>query len=96
MRPPLTLCFMVEFPQPDTSPEGIAQAKKAAKEKKRTPFFGSFFKQLLDPNVSISDRVTEFFAAALGKAISKMYESMGETSPPSVGSHELYLLSHLG
>lgn len=47
-------------------------------DKKRTPFFGAFFKQLLDPNVSVNDRITEFFAGALGKAISKMYESMGE------------------
>ncbi|CAM9364573.1 unnamed protein product [Ectocarpus sp. 12 AP-2014] len=45
-------------------------------ERTRNPFFGAFFKQLLDPNVSVNDRVTEFFAAALGKAISKMYESM--------------------
>eukprot|EP00752_Nemacystus_decipiens_P002178 g2073.t1 len=47
-------------------------------ERKRTPFFGAFFKQLLDPSVSVNDRVTEFFAAALGKAISKMYESMDQ------------------
>ncbi|CAM9355535.1 unnamed protein product [Ectocarpus sp. 8 AP-2014] len=45
---------------------------------RRNPFFGAFFKQLLDPNVSVNDRITEFFAAALGKAISKMYESMDQ------------------
>lgn len=28
--------------------------------------------------MTVSDRVTEFFAAALGKVISKMYESLGE------------------
>lgn len=56
-----------------------AKEKSPPSERKRTPFFGAFFKQLLDPNVSVNDRVTEFFAAALGKAISKMYESMGES-----------------
>ncbi|CAM9537974.1 unnamed protein product, partial [Hapterophycus canaliculatus] len=46
--------------------------------RKPTPFFGAFFKQLLDPSVSVNDRITEFFAGALGKAISKMYESMDQ------------------
>ncbi|CAM9196609.1 unnamed protein product [Scytosiphon promiscuus] len=46
--------------------------------KKALPFFGTFFKQLLDPSVSVNDRITELFAGALGKAISKMYESMDQ------------------
>ena len=58
--------------------ERVGRDKPPPSERKRTPFFGAFFKQLLDPSVSVNDRVTEFFAAALGKAISKMYESMGE------------------
>lgn len=57
---------------------GASKDNPPPSERKRTPFFGAFFKQLLDPSVSVNDRVTEFFAAALGKAISKMYESMGE------------------
>lgn len=62
--------------QADGDIEG--ENKPQTGQRKRTPFFGAFFKQLLDPNVAVSDRVTEFFAAALGKAISKMYESMGK------------------
>eukprot|EP00903_Cladosiphon_okamuranus_P013442 g12520.t1 len=58
--------------------ESAGGDKPPPSERKRTPFFGAFFKQLLDPSVSVNDRVTEFFAAALGKAISKMYESMDQ------------------
>lgn len=66
--------------------------KSPPRERKRTPFFGAFFKQLLDPSVSVNDRVTEFFAAALGKAISKMYESMGESVLrwSTVGLHTMW------
>lgn len=59
--------------------ESAGRDNSPPSERKRTPFFGAFFKQLLDPSVSVNDRATEFFAAALGKAISKMYESMGES-----------------
>eukprot|EP00904_Undaria_pinnatifida_P003312 jgi/Undpi1/12982/HiC_scaffold_7.g02647.m2 len=59
--------------------EGIdGDSKPSTSQRKRTPFFGAFFKKLLDPNVTVSDRVTEFFAAALGKVISKMYESLDQ------------------
>lgn len=58
--------------------DGTGKEISPPAERKRNPFFGEFFKQLLDPSVSVNDRITEFFAAALGKAISKMYESMGE------------------
>lgn len=74
---PLTLCAACL--QGDAAiTENAVRESPPPSERKRTPFFGAFFKQLLDPNVSVNDRVTEFFAAALGKAISKMYESMGE------------------
>lgn len=63
-------------PKADGDIEG--ENKPQTSQRKRTPFFGAFFKQLLDPKVTVSDRVTEFFAAALGKAISKMYESMDQ------------------
>lgn len=58
--------------------DGTGKEISPPTERPRNPFFGAFFKQLLDPNVSVNDRITEFFAAALGRAISKMYESMGE------------------
>lgn len=67
--------------------EGTGKDKSPPSERTRTPFFGAFFKQLLDPNVTINDRITEFFAAALGKAISKMYESMGELFDCSTHTH---------
>ncbi|CBJ28478.1 conserved unknown protein [Ectocarpus siliculosus] len=58
--------------------DGTGKEISPPAERTRNPFFGAFFKQLLDPNVSVNDRITEFFAAALGKAISKMYESMDQ------------------
>ncbi|CAM9490292.1 unnamed protein product [Ascophyllum nodosum] len=35
-------------------------------------------RKLLDPNISVSDRVTDFFAAALGSAISNMYRTLDQ------------------
>ena len=56
---------------------------KARPSKTKTPFFKAFFQQLLDPNVSVSDRITEFFAAALGK-------KGWSTSPITPGNHPDY------
>ncbi|CAM9407914.1 unnamed protein product [Ectocarpus sp. 4 AP-2014] len=65
-------------PPKQTLADGAGKETSPPAERTRNPFFGAFFKQLLDPNVSVNDRITEFFAAALGKAISKMYESMDQ------------------
>ena len=57
----------------DRIPEGVdsdeEKPRVSSPDKKR---------KLLDPNISVSDRVTDFFAAALGSAISNMYRTLGE------------------
>ncbi|CAN0251340.1 unnamed protein product [Pylaiella littoralis] len=58
--------------------EGGGKDEPPPSKKKRVSSFGAFFKQLLDPNVTVNDKITDVFAAALGKAISKMYESMDQ------------------
>lgn len=64
--------------QEDASAAGVSAPALPVASRKPEPIFGSFLTQMLDPAVSVNDRVTDLFAAAVGKVISKMYESLGE------------------